>query len=119
SFQRNFDPNDPNIHLKVEEYSNTLIHQIDTMSAIASAFSNFAKMPAQQNEILNVPKIVKLALDIFNEDYIVFTTEKDEILAKFDRTQLIRVVTNLVKNAIQALEGVPNPKILVRVEELA
>lgn len=119
SFQRNFDPNDPNIHSKVEEYSNTLIHQIDTMSAIASAFSNFAKMPAQQNEILNVPKIVKLALDIFNEDYIVFTTEKDEILAKFDRTQLIRVVTNLVKNAIQALEGVQNPKILVRVEELA
>lgn len=119
SFQRNFDPKDPNIHFKVEEYSNTLIHQIDTMSAIASAFSNFAKMPAQQNEILNVPKIVKLALDIFNEDYIIFTTEKDEILAKFDRTQLIRVVTNLVKNAIQALEGVPNPKILVRVEELA
>ena len=119
SFQRNFDPNDPNIHFKIEEYSNTLIHQIDTMSAIASAFSNFAKMPAQQNEILNVPKIVKLALDIFNEDYIIFTTEKDEILAKFDRTQLIRVVTNLVKNAIQALEGVANPKILVRVEELA
>lgn len=118
SFQRNFDPNDPKIHLKVEEYSNTLIHQIDTMSAIASAFSNFAKMPAQQNEILNVPKIVKLALDIFNENYIIFTTEKDEILAKFDRTQLIRVVTNLVKNATQALDGVENPKILVRVEEL-
>ena len=117
SFQRNFDPQDPKIHQKVEEYSNTLIHQIDTMSAIASAFSNFAKMPAQQNEILNVPKIVKLALDIFNENYIVFSTEKDEILAKFDRTQLIRVVTNLVKNATQALQDVENPKIMVRVEE--
>jgi hypothetical protein len=74
-------------------------------------------MPAQQNEILNVPKIVKLALDIFNEDYILFTSEKEEILAKFDRTQLIRVVTNLVKNATQALKGVENPRILVRVEE--
>ncbi len=118
SFQRNFDPEDPAIHQKVEEYSNTLIHQIDTMSAIASAFSNFAKMPAQQNEILNVPKIVKLALDIFNENYIVFTCDKDEILAKFDRTQLIRVVTNLVKNATQALQDVENPRILVRVEEM-
>src|SRR5690606_22883214 len=104
SFHRNFNPNDPNILQKVEEYSNTLIHQIDTMSSIASAFSNFAKMPAQQNETLNVPKIVKLALDIFNEDYIIFSTEQEEILAKFDRTQLIRVVTNLVKNAIQALD---------------
>jgi signal transduction histidine kinase len=117
SFQRNFDPNDPDIRKKVEEYSNTLIYQIDTMSTIASAFSNFAKMPAQQNEILNVPKIVKLALDIFNEDYILFTSEKEEILAKFDRTQLIRVVTNLVKNATHALEDVENPRILVRVEE--
>ncbi len=117
SFQRNFDPNDPDIRKKVEEYCNTLIYQIDTMSTIASAFSNFAKMPAQQNEILNVSKIVKLALDIFNEDYILFTSEKEEILAKFDRTQLIRMVTNLVKNATQALENIENPRILVRVEE--
>ena len=119
SFHRNFDPNAPNINQKVEEYSNSLIRQIYTMSAIASAFSNFAKMPAQQNETLNVPKIVKLALDIFNENYIIFSTEKEEILAKFDRTQLIRVVTNLVKNATQALDGVEDPKVLVRVEELA
>ncbi len=117
SFQRNFDRSDPEIEYKVNEYSNTLINQIDTMSSIASAFSNFAKMPAQQSETLNVPKIVKLALDIFNENYIEFKCEKEEILAKFDRTQLIRVVTNLVKNATQALKDVENPHILVMVEE--
>ena len=117
SFQRNFDRNDPEIGHKVDEYSDTLINQIDTMSSIASAFSNFAKMPAQQNETLNVPKIVKLALDIFNEKYIEFKCDKEEILAKFDRTQLIRVVTNLVKNATQALKDVENPCILVSVED--
>lgn len=117
NFQRKFDPDDPEMTQKVTEFSNTLINQIDTMSSIASAFSNFAKMPAQQNETLNVPKIVKLALDIFNEDYILFSAEKEEILAKFDRTQLIRVVTNLVKNAIQAVGDVENPAILVAVTE--
>ena len=117
SFQRKFDPQDPEINHKVEEYSNTLIQQIDTMSSIASAFSNFAKMPAQQSETLNVSKIVKLALDIFNEDYIEFQTEDEEILAKFDRTQLIRVVTNLVKNAIQATEEQENPMIKVDVSQ--
>ena len=117
SFQRNFDKDDPEIRFKVDEYSNTLINQIDTMSSIASAFSNFAKMPAQQSEVLNVPKIVKLALDIFNEKYIEFKCEKEEILAKFDRTQLIRVITNLVKNATQALKDVSDPHILVIVEE--
>ncbi|MEO6348374.1 MAG: ATP-binding protein [Aquaticitalea sp.] len=115
SFQRKFDPTDPSILRKVDEYSKTLIQQIDTMSSIASAFSNFAKMPAQQNETLNVVNIVKLALDIFSEDYIFFNADEDEIIAQFDRTQLIRVVTNLVKNAIQAIPEDRDPKIMVTV----
>lgn len=115
SFQRKFDPNDENIHSKLDEYSKTLIQQIDTMSSIASAFSNFAEMPAQQNETLNVVKIVRLALDIFSEDFIFFTAEQETIIAKFDRTQLIRVVTNLVKNGIQAMADQPEPKIVINV----
>jgi signal transduction histidine kinase len=116
SFQRKFNPEDENIHQKVAEYSETLIQQIDTMSSIASAFSNFAKMPAQQREVIDVVKVVKLALDIFNEDYISFSAEKEEVIAKVDRTQLIRVVTNLVKNGIQAIsEDSKDPKIKVSV----
>ena len=117
SFQRKFDPLDENIHQKVDEYSKTLIQQIDTMSSIASAFSNFAKMPAQKNEMLNVVEITDLALDIFNEDYIQFSSNKEEIIAKFDRTQLIRVVTNLIKNGIQAIPQDQTPQIIVNVEE--
>lgn len=115
SFERKFDPSDPNAETKIREFSKTLIQQIDTMSNIASAFSNFANMPAQQNETLNVVKIVKLALEIFNEDYIHFISDEKEIIAKLDRTQLIRVITNLVKNAIQALPDVAAPRILVTV----
>ncbi|MGB0788205.1 MAG: ATP-binding protein [Marinirhabdus sp.] len=103
SFQRNFNTQDPDIEHKIEEYSNTLIQQIDTMSSIASAFSNYAEMPAQKDETLNVVKITKLALDIFNESYIYFFSEEETIIATMDRTQLIRVVTNLVKNSIQAI----------------
>lgn len=117
SFQRKFDPKDPDVNKKLDEYSNTLIQQIDTMSSIASAFSTYAQMPAQQDETLNVVKITKLALDIFNEGYIYFFPKEKEIIASFDRTQLIRVVTNLVKNSIQAIEQaeIENPRIEVAV----
>ncbi|MGM5469238.1 ATP-binding protein [Flavobacteriaceae bacterium LMO-SS05] len=116
SFQRKFDPMDPAIIQKVDEYCKTIIQQIDTMSSIASAFSNFAKMPAQQNETLNVVAIVKLALDIFNEDYITFQAEETKIIAKLDRTQLIRVMTNLIKNGIQSIpDDAVDPKIVVNV----
>ncbi|MES2544482.1 MAG: ATP-binding protein [Bacteroidota bacterium] len=103
SFQRKFDINDPDLKQKLSDYSKTLIQQIDTMNAVASAFSNFASMPAQQNETLNVVDVVELALDIFNEEYLVFEAEKTAIIAKMDRTQLVRIINNLVKNAIQSI----------------
>lgn len=116
SFQRKFDPNDPNIKQKMDDYSKTLIQQIDTMSSVASAFSNFASLPAQQNETLNIVYVVQLALEIFNEEYIQFLAPEEEIVTKIDRTQLIRIITNLVKNAIQAIpEEEQNPLVFVNV----
>jgi two-component system nitrogen regulation sensor histidine kinase NtrY len=112
SFQRKFDSNDPNLKQKLDDYSKTLIQQIDTMSSVASAFSNFASMPAQQNETLNVVEVVEFSLDIFNEDYIHFTSEEEEIVTVMDRTQLVRIITNLVKNAIQAIPEEQQEKVI-------
>ena len=120
SFQRKFNPEDPNIKQKLNDYSESLIQQIDTMSSVAAAFSNFASMPAQQNEVLNVVEVVELTLDIFNEDYIVFECAEKEIISKIDRTQLIRVITNLVKNATQAIPQDQETKmVLVAIERIA
>lgn len=119
SFQRKFDANDPELKQKLNDYSKTLIQQIDTMSAVASAFSNFASMPAQQNETLNVVQVVELALDIFNEDFVVFKSNKEYVISKIDRTQLIRIITNLVKNAIQSIPDEQEEKhVLVSVNEV-
>ena len=116
SFERKFNPEDPNIREKLKDYSNTLIQQIDTMSSVASAFSNFASMPAQENETLNIVETVQLALDIFNEDYISFESSEEEIITTFDRTQIIRIINNLVKNAIQAIpEYEPFPSVQVKI----
>lgn len=103
NFQRKFDPTDPNNTQKIKDFCESMIHQIDTMNAVASAFSNFASMPAQQNETVDLVKIIPLALEIFNKDYIVFNCSESEIDVNIDRTQLIRIINNLVKNAIQAI----------------
>ena len=113
SFERRFDPEDPKVKDKLKEYSQTLIQQIDVMSSIASAFSDFAKMPTQKKEKIDVVEVVKLALDIFNEDYISYAATEKELFANLDKTQLIRIVTNLVTNATHATEGVEKPTIQV------
>ena len=113
SFQRKFDANDVDLKQKLSDYTKTLIQQIDTMSSVASAFSNFASMPAQQNETLNVVEVVNFSLDIFNEDYITFESDLQEIITIMDRTQLVRIITNLVKNAIQSIPETQLEKVIL------
>lgn len=113
-FERKFDPNHPDINEKVKDFSETLVQQIDMMSAVASAFSNFASMPVQKAETIDVVKVIALALEIFNEDYIHFNKPDEEVFGFFDPTHITRIVNNLVKNAIQAIpETQTYPEILV------
>lgn len=113
NFQRKFNPTDPESVQKLNDYSETLIQQIDTMTAVASAFSNFASMPLQQNELVDVVKIIKMALEIFNEEYILFNSNETVIFGNYDKSQLIRITTNLVKNAIQAIPEEQEEKLVV------
>ena len=116
SFQKNFDIEDSKIDEKLDEFSKTLIQQIDTMSTIASAFSNFAEMPAQQGEKINIIEITRLALKIFKEKHIVFNSEHRDIQVSIDRTQLIRIITNLIKNAVEACDSLEKPLIQVNIK---
>ena len=116
SFQKNFDIEDSKIDEKLDEFSKTLIQQIDTMSTIASAFSNFADMPAQQGEKINIIEITRLALKIFKEKHIVFNSEHRDIQVSIDRTQLIRIITNLIKNAVEACDSLEKPLIQVNIK---
>ena len=103
SFQKNFNIENKNVNIKVDEFSKSLIQQIDVMSSIAGAFSDFAKMPEQKKELLNLNEVIETALDIFDKKFINFSFDSDEVLANLDKSQLIRVLTNLVKNAVQSI----------------
>ena len=115
SFERRFDAEDEGAKEKLKDFSETLIQQIDVMSSIASAFSDFAKMPTQKKEKIEVIGVVKMAIDIFAENYITYIPKEEALYANLDKTQLIRIVTNLVKNAIQASENQKEPLIEVKV----
>ena len=117
SFQRSFDVNDKNIHNKLDEFIQTLVQQIDTMSSIASAFSNFAEMPAQLGEKINIVQTVKLALEIFKEKHINFMSDYNDFQVSIDRTQIVRIITNLIKNAIEACDNIENPMIQVFIKK--
>ena len=99
---------------KVHEFSQSLIQQIDTMSAIASTFSQFATMPTGQSERINVKEVVGRALELYADAPISFQADVDAY-AHFDATQLVRIINNLINNAIQACEEVKQPQIRVTI----
>ena len=117
TFERGYRRGEDFSKKRVKEFSESLIQQIDTMSSIATAFSDFAEMPEPKKEKLNVVEVVELAIDIFNRDQINFTSNSEKIYANFDRTQLIRVITNLLKNAFQAIPVDRTPKIDVNISD--
>lgn len=98
----------------------TLITQIDTLSDLATEFSSFAKMPTPKNEPINVAQlvdeIVHLQQQVF-DGIINFETQSETILY-FDTSYLNRTLTNLIKNACQAIPDDRPGKVEVRVFEL-
>ncbi len=117
TFERRYSNGEKFTKERIKDFSDSLIQQIDTMSSIASAFSDFAAMPEPKKEKLNIVEVVELAIDIFEKDKISFTSSSKIIEANFDRTQLIRVITNLLKNAFQAIPEGRTPDINLDVSE--
>ncbi len=96
--------NDPEM---VERISATLIEQIDSLSAIANEFSDFAKMPKARNERINLVSKLKNLLQLFeNTDKAQISLDlgdKKKIYVLADKEQLMRVFINLVKNGLQSI----------------
>lgn len=99
--------NDPDIESKLERFTQTIIEQIDTLSAIATEFSNFAQMPKAHVEKIDINQVLKNVFLLFQEHENITITFNNESLedayTMADKEQMIRVFNNLIKNAIQAI----------------
>ena len=102
NFERKFDPQDLNVTDKVKQLSKTIVDQIDVIAAVASAFSEFAKLPEKNNEVINLNSEINDILGVFNDDLIYLHANKNDIMINMDRIYLSRIITNLVTNAKQA-----------------
>lgn len=94
--------------LMFQKFSVSLIDQIDTLSSIATEFSNFAKMPATSIVEVNMDSVIDEVVTLFsgyNNIRISYLKHCNRvILVSGDREQLFRVFVNLIKNAVQSIE---------------
>jgi two-component system, NtrC family, nitrogen regulation sensor histidine kinase NtrY len=104
----------------VQKMCATLIEQIDTLTNIANEFSNFAKMPKPEYTRIALSSVLIPLVDLYNESehvHINFEKSLDESEVNADKDQLLRVFSNLIKNAIQAIPENKEGKINIGVHQ--
>jgi nitrogen fixation/metabolism regulation signal transduction histidine kinase len=96
----------------IDRITETLIQQIDSLSNIATAFSNFAKMPEAQPTRVDLKQVIEQVIDLYDDEGNIFLNADENDYPVFaDRDQLSGVFSNLLKNAFQSVPGERRPRI--------
>ena len=118
--KKSWDDKTPDWESRFEKFSKIMIEQIDSLSKIASEFSDFAKMPKANNEIIDIVSIIENTVVLYqeNKQTINFINhENSQCFIFADRTQILRVFNNLVKNAVQAISDNESGKIDINISK--
>ncbi|MEZ5084055.1 MAG: ATP-binding protein, partial [Bacteroidales bacterium] len=96
----------PDWDQRLNRFTNTIVEQIESLSIIASAFSDFANMPRSKFQRVNIVDIISKAVDLYKDTtQISFElTGKKDVFVLADKEQILRVFINLIKNSIQAID---------------
>lgn len=112
---RAWNDNAEGLEQKMVDTAAAIIEQIDTLALIADEFSNFAQLPPLKRERIQVNEVINSAINIFGHNKNIpielHTDAKTTFTVIADRTQLVRVFNNLIKNSIQSIPEGSNGKI--------
>ncbi len=93
----------------LNECTQTIIQQVESMKHLVNEFSRFARLPRAQPTPADLAEIVEESLALYRYNYpqIDFSLEEQEKLPPLmlDRDQFKQVMINLFENAIHALDG--------------
>jgi two-component system, NtrC family, nitrogen regulation sensor histidine kinase NtrY len=92
----------------IERISNTLMTQIDSLTAIANTFAQFATMPVQNLSPITLKPFILEIYHLYQEsDEALLSCElpEQEAIILGDKNQLNRALVNIIRNAMQAMES--------------
>jgi two-component system nitrogen regulation sensor histidine kinase NtrY len=94
-----------------EQCTETIVRQVDDIRRMVDEFSRFARMPKPVIAAEDVADAVRQAvflLRVGNADIdIEVTVAEDPMPARFDRRLISQALTNIVKNATEAIAALP------------
>jgi len=107
-------------HSNIKELSNqvaaTLVEQIDQLSNIAGDFSQFANINNAKPELFDISDTLRAIIQMHQTNTslaIQWNKAAGYYMVQADKTQMNRLFTNLIKNAIEASEKYNKAEILI------
>jgi two-component system nitrogen regulation sensor histidine kinase NtrY len=94
-----------------EQCTETIVRQVDDIRRMVDEFSRFARMPKPVIEGEDVADTVRQAVFLMRVGHpdidIEAEIKEEPMRAQFDRRLISQALTNIVKNATEAIEAVP------------
>jgi two-component system nitrogen regulation sensor histidine kinase NtrY len=94
-----------------DQCTDTIVRQVDDIRRMVDEFSRFARMPKPVIEGEDVADTVRQAVFLMKVAHpeldIIADIKQDPLHAQFDRRLISQALTNIIKNATEAIEQVP------------
>ncbi|HET9716409.1 MAG TPA: PAS domain-containing sensor histidine kinase [Pseudolabrys sp.] len=98
-----------------EQCTDTIVRQVDDIRRMVDEFSHFARMPKPvmaAEDVADAVRQTAFLMRVGNSEIDIKTEiSEDPMPAKFDRRLISQALTNIVKNAAEAIGAVPSQEI--------
>ncbi len=99
----------------LDKSTRTIIQQVESMKEMVNAFAEYARAPQIRMQALSLNDVVRGVLELYkgSDSGVVFETDLDPRtpMVEGDEGRLRQLLLNLVKNALEAMEGMSNRRI--------
>jgi len=117
--QRAIDNDSPNVKQLTNNVAHTLVEQIEHLSNIASDFSAFSRIGEAVNEVMLLNEVLHSLNGLYQGQpgcEILYNEPERPCYVYADKTQMNRLFTNLLQNAIQAIPESRSGRIVMHME---
>jgi len=117
--QRAIDNDSPNVKQLTNNVAHTLVEQIEHLANIASDFSAFSRIGEAVNEEMPLNEVLYSLHALYQGQpgcEIIYNAPSQQFRIYADKTQMNRLFTNLLQNAIQAIPENRSGHIVMRME---
>jgi nitrogen fixation/metabolism regulation signal transduction histidine kinase len=106
----------------LDRSTHTIVQQVETLKGMVNAFSEYARAPELKFAQVDLNELVGEAADLYRaETRVQIEVETDPALPalRADRGRLRQVLNNLITNALEALEGAAEGRVVVSTQHNA